>query len=224
MRLPAIAALVVCALPAAVHAQTVNSAARVEVELGAGMLGGAELGTRDASLRANNPTLRPYRLFTSDDRFARSTLFHVKASVAITRVISVEGGVAWGHPDIRSAITGDVEGAPSITSAERVDQYFIDGGLVLNLNRLQLGGLVPFLVAGGGYLRQLHEGQTLIEQGQVYHAGGGFRYPLMLHDRGIFRSLGLKASVRLHVLRRGISFDAGPRPHVAASGSLFVGF
>ena len=93
------------------------------------------------------------------------------------------------------------------------------------LDELRIGPrLVPFVAVGGGYLRQLHEGQTLVEQGQVYSAGGGVKYWLMQRKAGTVRAAGLRGDARAYLLRSGFSFDDGARLHVAISGSVFVGF
>ena len=46
-------------------------------------------------------------------------------------------------------------------------------------------GLRPFVTAGGGYLRQLHEGLTVIEEGRVFYVGGGARYWIFARARGV---------------------------------------
>jgi len=198
---------------------------RVEIDVGGGVLGGAELGSVDANLRANAQARQPLRLFTADSRFARAPVLRVRAGFALTRRFAVEGGLMFGRPEIRTSITADSEGAPSLTGVERVDQYVVDASLVMVLDGLRVGArMVPFVAGGGGYLRQLHEGQTVIEQGQVYHAGGGVKYWLLARDRGLVRATGLRGDAGVQVMRGGISFEDRPRPHVAISGSVFVGF
>ena len=34
---------------------------------------------------------------------------------------------------------------------------------------------MPFVYGGAGYLRELHEGEALVEEGLEYHAGGGIK-------------------------------------------------
>ena len=129
------------------------------------------------------------------------------------------------HPDIRTSITADAESAAPTVSTERIDQYVVDAGVVMTLYRFGMGQrAVPFVSAGAGYLRQLHEGQTVIEQGQVYYAGGGVKGWLMARDEGLIRAAGLRADVRMNLLRGGISFGESPRPQIAVSGGVFVGF
>lgn len=198
---------------------------RVEIDAGGGMLGGARLGSTDASLRANDPARRPYRLFSTESRVASAATFHVRAGVAFNRRIGVEGALMVSRPDIRTSASADVEGAPPITIAERVGQYGLDAGVVVMLSELGFGGrTLPFVTAGAGYLRQLHEGRTLVEQGRVYHAGGGVKHWLLARDRGFISAAGVRADARLYLMSGGIAFEDRPRPHAAISGSVFVTF
>jgi hypothetical protein len=197
---------------------------RVEVEFGGGLLGGAGLGVQDANLRANDTAARPYPLFTADSRFGSAPSVHARVGVALSRRLGVEGGVMLSHPEIRTSVSGDAEGAPQLTIVERIDQYVIDAGFVIMIDELRAGPLVPFVAAGAGYLRQLHEGLTVIEHGVVYHAGGGVKHWLLARDRGFVRAAGLRADARLVLPAGGISFDDSPRPRGAISGSLFLSF
>lgn len=198
---------------------------RVEVEVGGGLFGGAGLGTGDANLRANATARQPFRLFTADSRFERAPTVHVRAAVPLTSRFALEGGVTRSRPDIRTSLTADAEGAAPLTSIEQVDQYVFDASLVWMLDALRLGDrLIPFVTGGGGYLRQLHEGRTVIEHGQIYHAGGGVKYWLLTRTSGFVRSTGLRGDARVELVRGGISFEERPRPHAAVSGGLFVGF
>ena len=212
---------------ASTEAQTAENRpiGRIEVDAGGGLLGGAALGSADANLLANAPARQPFRLFTADSRVDPAPTWHVRAGFAFSRRFAVEGGLVVSHPDIRTSLSEDSEGAPALTIAEQVDQYFLEGGLVIMLDELQVGSrTVPYAVVGGGYLRQLHEGLTVIEHGQVYHAGGGIKHWLVARARGRIRAVGLRADARLYLLASGISFDAGPRPHGAISGGMFIGF
>lgn len=222
---PVVVLLLVAVAPSFAQTVGVQPVPRIEVDAGGGLVGGADLGTGDANLRANATARQPFRLFTADSRFERAPTVHVRAAVALSRRVALEGGVTRSRPDIRTSLTADAEGAAPLTSIEQVDQYVFDAGLVWMIDALRLGDrLVPFVAGGGGYLRQLHEGRTLIEHGQVYHAGGGVKYWLMRRATGVVRSAGLRGDARVLLVRGGISFDDRPRPHVAISGGVFVGF
>lgn len=213
---------------APISAQTPAPAvARVELEVGGGLIGGAGLGARDADLRANAQVPRPFRLFTAQSRFVRAPALLVRAAVPLGRSFGLEGGMTWGRPEIRTSLTADAEGAAPVASVERINQFVFDASLVWMLGTFRPGQrLVPFVSGGAGYLRQLHEGRTLVEHGQAYHVGGGIKYRLFTRTgrRGLVRSAGLRGDARLQLLSGGIAFEEGPRPHAAISGSLFVGF
>jgi hypothetical protein len=198
---------------------------RMELDAGGGLLGGAGLGSSDANLRANAPGEQMFRFFTADTELARAPLMHIRAAYAWNQRFVFEGGVTRSRPDMRARVTNDAEGAPSITLAERVDQYFIDGSVLVMLESLRIGRrTLPFVSAGGGYLRQLHEGRTAIEQGQIYHAGGGIKHWLLARNRGLVRTAGVRADARAYVAHKGIAVGESPRSHVAISGSVFLGF
>ena len=211
------------------RAQTPARAAdeRVEVGVRGGLIGGAGLGSTDAGFRANvtGASATSFRLFTLDSEFGRSPLFGVHASYPLTARFAVEGGVTWSRPELRGQVTADAEGAPPVALAEQLDQYFFDGSLLIALPELTLAGrAVPFAVAGMGYLRQLHEGHTVVEHGEEYHFGGGVRVPLVTRAAGPISAIGIRAEMRAYLLRRGVAFESGPRPHFAASGGVFLRF
>jgi hypothetical protein len=198
---------------------------QIEAGFGAGLLGGTGLGAADANLRANSSGPQPFRLFATNSDVARTPVWYARVGFALTRRLVLEGSFARSTPEIRVEATGDVEGAPPITAIEAVDQYFIDASAVVMLDELRIGRqLVPFVAAGAGYLRQLHEGQTLVEQGEVYHAGGGVKYWLLARRTGLVRTAGVRGDATVYFLRRGISFDDHLKSHVAISGGAFVGF
>lgn len=223
--IPLLLVLLLVAVPAS--AQTANDPPirRLQIDFGGGLLGGATLGSADANLRANATTPQPYRVFSSDNQVAPSPSFHVRAGYDLTRRLGVEGGVVLSRPKIESSLSGDIEGAPSITVDERIDQYFLEGSVVFRLDEMRIGrSTVPFVAGGAGYLRQLHQGLTVIEQGHLFHLGGGLKHVLTLRNRGLLRAAGIRADARVYLLTSGYSFDDGPRPHLAASSGMFLVF
>lgn len=196
---------------------------RFELAVGIGFLGGAALGDADANLQSSTST-DPYRLFSTSTRQLDATALDLRAGFDLSRRIGFEAHVMFGHPEVRTTVEGDVEGAPTIDVVERVDQYLIDGGIVFRLSELPVKGVHPFVTAGAGYLRQLHEGLTVIEDGQLFYAGGGARYWIFTRPRGVPRGGGIRGDVRLNVLTGGIVVDDRNRRHVSISGSFFLLF
>lgn len=215
-----------CAAPAA-HAQDAASRPirRPEVGASAGWLGGASLGAADAALRGNSPAGDPFRLFAADSSFGATPLLQLRAGLGLTSRVGLEGGLTWSGPEIRTAVGNDIEGAPGLTLRERVSQYFFDATVVVAIDEWSVGGrLVPFAAGGAGYLRQLHEGRTVVEHGQVFHAGGGVKYWIMTRQTGRLRASGIRGDVRAYFTRGGVSYESGPRPRVAVSGGMFLAF
>src|SRR4029450_4774248 len=99
---------------------------------------------------------------------------------SLTRRLGLEAHPLFARPDVLTSVTDDVENAPSVDAVERLDQYLIDGGVVIRLNEFRVEGWGPFATAGAGYLRQLHEGLTLSEHGHLFYVGGGVRRMLLL--------------------------------------------
>jgi hypothetical protein len=216
---------VLAAAPAA--AQTLDTAriGRVEVDAGGGWLGGAQLGSVDANLRAATAAPTSFRLFSVDSQFAAAPTIHVKAGYSLSRRFVAEAGLTFSHPELRASVSNDAEAAPPITVAERIDQYGIDAGVIVMIRELAIGRrTLPFASAGAGYLRQLHEGQTLVEQGHFFYAGGGVKHWLLARQRGFLNGAGLRLDARLYVMSGGIEFEDRPRPHGAISGSVFLAF
>ena len=86
--------------------------------------------------------------------------------------------------------------------------------------------LVPFVTGGGGYLRQIHEGQTFIQTGRTYHLGGGIKVPLVSRAAAQtwVKQIGVRVDARALVQTAGVTLD--DRAHIAPAlaASLFVRF
>jgi len=197
---------------------------RLEIGAGGGLFGGASLGSRDANLRANSTTGEVYRLFSTDTQLTPAPQFDVRVDVRVARRLFIEGHLGYSRPDLESSVTADAEGAAAVTVVEGIDQYVIDAGILFMVDELRVGRMTPFIVGGAGYLRQLHETQTVVEQGHVFHAGGGIKYPLLMRARGRIRAAGLRADARVYFLSGGIELDEDPRTHTSFSGGFFIGF
>jgi opacity protein-like surface antigen len=225
VRAAVLALAVTAALPAGAQTVGPSQTSRFEVDAGGGWLGGASLGSSEANLRAPDAAPATFRLFSVDSRFEAAPTFHVKAGFALTRRFGVEGGLTLSHPELRASVTNDAEAAPPITIAERIDQYSVDAGVIVMISELALGSrTVPFATAGAGYLRQLHEGRTVVEQGAVFHVGGGIKHWLLARDQGFISGAGLRVDARLYLMSGGVAFEDRRRPHGAISGGVFVAF
>jgi hypothetical protein len=216
-------ALIAALTASSALAQTVPPLHRLQLGAGIGFLSGAALGDADATLRSATSN-DPYRLFATSSELGRTTALDLRAAVDLTRRFGLEAHALYGHPELRTDISGDVENAPAITAVERLDHYLIDGGVLITIDELRVKSWQPFAVAGAGYLRQLHEGLTLTEEGHMFYVGGGARRMLMSRGRGFLRGLGARGDVRWNILSGGITVQDTTRNQISASGGLFLVF
>jgi hypothetical protein len=197
---------------------------RIELSVGGGLFGGADLGSADANLRGNSLARDPFRLFGTESTVTRAAAIEARLGMALTRRYSVEGTFSFARPELRTSISADAEGAPALVVGERIDQYLVDAAVVVLLDELRIGSVVPVLAGGAGYVRQLHEGLTLIEEGYSVHVGGGLRQWFLTGGRGLLKAAGLRADARVVIVNGAIAADDRPRSHGAISGGLFVVF
>jgi hypothetical protein len=196
---------------------------RLDVWAGAGLFTGGDVGTRDATLRANGSST-PFTLFRTASSLALAPTLELGVGTLVTRRIGAEARLVYGRPDIRTSVTTDAEGAPAVAVVERIDQYAISGGVIVLIDELRLGGTTPFASAGAGYIRQLHEGRTLVEQGHSFHVGGGVKRWLFVRDRRRLKAAGLRGDARLELVSGGVAFDNRLRARGVLSGAFFVTF
>jgi hypothetical protein len=213
-------------MPAMARAQDAPELRAHHVTISGGVMssGQYDVGESTAQLRGNAPgaTAPPFTLFTTDAHISRATGPELKVGFAITSRILFEAGGSVSRPRIGVAIAGDAEAPAQELPGEQLQQYFFDASVTWQLP-IRLGRrLAPFVVGGGGYLRQLHEERTLGEAGQIYYAGGGARYFLRGgHDP--VRPIGIRGDVRVNVRRKGIDFEDRMRTFPSFSLLLFVG-
>jgi hypothetical protein len=202
-------------------AQTPSApAGRLHVAVGAGWLGGSAFGEQPADLRTASGN--PYRLFETDTDLGATWSFEARVGVALSSRYEVEGRAAISRPELRTVVTSDAEATGTFTLVESLDQYVFDGGIVVRLSEFETMGLLPFAAAGVGYVRQLHEGQVLVEQGQIYYVGAGFTRAFFSSPQGLIRAASIRADFRLNVF--SLELDEGSRLQGSVSGSLVLTF
>ena len=148
----------------------------------------------------------PFTLFSSASTVDSIAGLEGRVGFTLTRDLAVEVGGAFARPKVSTEISADPEAASQSLEGEELQQYLFDAGAVWRLP-FRLGSRVrPFVAGGFGYLRQLHQDRTLVEQGQIFYAGAGLRYWLRGGD-GVKRSLGLRADARATWRKDGIDFE-----------------
>jgi hypothetical protein len=204
---------VLALLPRAAAAQT--AAPRLEVSGGILYLTAQELGEQNADLTRNQIGGEPFTLFQSETRIGAAPGFEARIGWRLTRAFAVEGGVLLSRPQLTARLSSDVEGIPDVTVEEDLALYIFDGAVSVHFGPAG-GAVVPFVRGGVGYVRELHEGNALLETGLAYHAGGGATF--WFGDR---RRAGVRIDARLIVLDGGADLGNGART-VGAGGAAFV--
>jgi hypothetical protein len=188
-------------------------------EVSGGLLwqGGFDLGSADAELTRNPTTgTSPYDLFSSDSKLGSGIGFQGRITGYLSRNLAIEGGLRLTRPVLSIRLTGDVEAAPNETADETLTQYVIDGSVLWHFQAFHRGRAVPFAAAGAGYIRDLHEGSELAENGTDYHATAGLKWWFSNRPR----RLGLRAEAGFSVRDGGFDFRDGRRTVPIAAVSL----
>jgi hypothetical protein len=196
---------------------------RFVLEGGVAWSGGYPIGDVDAELRSNatGSTPPPFTLFSASSEMGSAASAAARIGFTLTPRVVLEGGASFGMPHVLTDISRDTETGPQELEGEELRQYVIDGALVWHLP-LRFGARArPFVVGGAGYLRQLHEEQTMVETGQIYYGGIGARY-WFRGGSGTARSFGLRADLRANVRRGGIDFENKVRVFPSVVAGLFI--
>lgn len=214
--LAALAAALMGIVQPASAQQAARPAPHVEISAGAVMTGGTDFGAATADLTANEPSAPAVPLFRASTALGTGGGADARVAWLFGRRFAVEGGVTWARQTLESRISSDVEGVPDVTLAQNLDTYIFEASGLFHLARLEFGGGrgVPFISAGGGYMRQLDEESLLVGTGEVYHAGGGVKY-FFGRSGAIARGLGIRADARLSVLSGGVELEEGRMRRVA---------
>jgi hypothetical protein len=198
---------------------------RVEVAVGASWVGSSSLGSRDAN--ETTSTLAQLPLFSTSTRLAGAPSVEGRVGWRLSRTLMVEGDASYGRPELQVTITNDAEAgltSGSVTAAERLEQFTAGGSLVWYPPVGQSSRLAPFLTAGVGYLRQLHETATLVQTGRYYQFGGGIAVPLTSRPTSRLKTIGVRIDARGLVRVDGVAFDSSARVVPSAGASLFIRF
>ena len=128
--------------------------------------------------------------------------------------------------NVEGAVSADAEGVSPLAVAEKMTQYVVDVSVLAHLRHMTFssGAGVPFLEAGFGYLRQVHQGNAAIDTGQIFHVGGGVTYMFSTRPHSRLTGLGFRADARVYVPRNGYNFGSTQSLFAGVGGSLVMAF
>ena len=188
----------------------------VEISGGGMAVGGKDLPDVPATLTSNpSVSSEPLELFRANGTILQAVGAQLRVGVYATPRLSLEGGLQYTRPEIGIRITSDFEDAPATTVTGRVTSYLFTGSALYHFGS---GKMRPFLIGGGGHVRDVHEGQAVVETGNEFHAGGGFKWWMGTSRRKFGFRVDLIASVR----DGGIGTEEGRR--VVPTGAVSLAY
>ena len=192
---------------------------RGSIEAGGGGLFGAgfDMGARTAQLTTSAATTK-FDLFTTESKVSSFPGASARIAYYLTPALSIEGSVRYARPKLSVRLAGDAESAPNVTATETASHYVFAGSLVADLRQAAFAGGrgVPFVSGGAGHLRELHEGNQLVETGLEYHVTGGLKYWLGTGSR----RLGVRFEAGFSAREKGFDNDDGRRLLPLVMGGL----
>lgn len=198
-----------------------------EVSASASWLGPGSAGTSAAVLTPSVQDGQGYTWFRAKGEYASSVGVRAAIGYNLTRTFAVEGAFVYSPSTVRFVVSDDPELTDGFTSpGQRLSEYFVEASIVAQLRPLSFarGRGRPFVSGGAGYLRQLHAEKSLVETGQIYHAGGGVKYMLAPRRRGMVRAFGLRIDGRLNIRSGGFSFTGASVLSPAVSAGIVAAF
>jgi hypothetical protein len=225
------ALLAVCLLLAAARstmAQDAPSLAphRISVSGGMALAGGYDIGSATALLRRNETgTTTPglVTLFAADGAIERAASVEARVGFTLSPTIVIEFGGSYSRPVVAVDITTDSEaGDTPLLTDQRLSEYVVDVSGLWQIPKLNLGSrAAPYVMFGGGYLRQLDIDRVRAETGKIFHVGGGVRY-WFRGERAQGRALGARAEIAAQARSGGVDFEEGTR--IAPALKIFAFF
>ena len=203
------------ATPSAAHAQGAGRdlphAGTFELSGGVQSTGGYTFDSALANETRNPSTgSSPLTLFQGEPELTRGLGFNARVGFFFGPRFSVEGNLEVTRPSLSVRTSGDFESATDITAESPVTEYIVGGS---GLYHFGSGSFVPFVVAGGGYLRQVFEDASTIESGNELHGGGGVKY-------WFGRRFGVRAEARASSRSGGLSLDGSTKRRLVPTFSV----
>jgi hypothetical protein len=216
------AAGAVCLLAASASAQNAPLPGRVEIGGGVRRSGPVKFGTADANQTLPDGGTTP--LFETDTELEAGMAYEARVGFPVSASVQIDLAASWGQSDLSTRISDDSEDFADVTASETITQAAFEAAVTVHLSGYRLGAsAVPFVSAGVGYLRELHEDRTLVETGRFAHAGGGISVLLATRATGV-KAIGIRADARAIIRMGGVALNDDARVAPSFGASLFVRF
>lgn len=208
--------------PAEVLGQAAADPGTLDLGVGLQWIGASSIGQINATETA--PNGGRFRLFSTSSTLAPATGIEMTALARLSRALAVGAAASLGRSRLRVQIDSDAEGIPDAEAFEDVTELLVEAVVLVRLNWRPTARSRPFVGAGAGYLRHLHEGRTLVETGSMFQAGAGLDYLLGSGGTGGLKATGLRFEAKALVRSGGVAYDDRTHAAPAFSASLFARF
>ncbi len=122
----------------------------------------------------------------------------------------------YSRPTLSVTLSDDFEDAPSLTATTAITQYLFTGSVVYHFGTSP--SAVPFIAVGAGHLRDVHNGNELLDTGIEYHGNVGVKW-WTGSGRG---RIGVRAEGGLS-MRTGV-FDFDDERRVVPTGAVSLAY
>lgn len=199
---------------------------RVTFAAGLAVFGGYPIGDITAELRRNTTsTAGSSTLLRAESQLDRAAGVEARAGFALTPSIALEVGGSYSTPQLSVRISDDPELQGEASAGEGLSQYTVDVSAIYLLPGLHLGHRArPYVIGGGGYVRQLDEARLNVSTGSSIHGGAGLQYWLRGGTNQRQLPVGARAELRLVRRTGGIDFEDRARMFPMFSVLGVVGF
>jgi hypothetical protein len=181
---------------------------RFEIGVSATWTGGFDAGGTDATLSRSAAGAAPLTLFGTSSEVQPAAGAIARVTFFATPRFAFEGSVEYSRPTLETTILDDFEQATGTQADIAISSYAFGGSVLYHFGGARL---VPFVSAGGAWLRQIDGDRVDLVTGAELHAGGGVKYRLSPH-------LGVRVDAWVSSREKSLSFEDKRRtlPMIAA--------
>lgn len=197
------ALLLAGAMPVRAQSYRPDGPHRGSVEIGGSgtWSAGYDAGERDATETSNSSSgAPPLTLFTTSSTVLSGLGADARFGIYVASRVSLEASLQYSRPVLQTSIRDDFENAAPIEARDTVSSYIAAGSVLFHFGT---DGVVPFVAAGAGYVRQLHEGNGGVLTGTEVHGGGGVKIWL----GGGARRFGLRIDAQASSRDKSVGFE-----------------
>ena len=192
-----------------------------EFTVGGLWLGPASFGSASADLLRPDGT--PLTVFEAENSLGPGIGLQAGMAFRLTPSVWTEITAGWSRASLRTTITGDVENADVEPIRARVMRVSLEASALWYVH--PRGSTSWFVRGGGGWAKELAEGNALAEDAFSATGGAGVRHWWREGRRSKVQRMGLRIEFRADLRSGGITLGgSGLRLSPGAAGHVVLGF